>query len=251
MSYTDYRQKTVEGSDTMRIAVVDDEDGSAGKLREYLQRYEKEFGQKIETQRFSDGFSFLNGFKGQFDVILLDVSMPGMDGMETAKRIRRTDPDVVILFITNMAQYAIRGYEVDALDYILKPVSYFAFSQRLNRAVSRIKSRTGNYLVLTVRSGTYKLDVDSIYYVESQGHNLIFHTETGEFTISGTMKEIEEKLLKFHFFRCNKGYLVALRHVDSIQDGSVIVHGAPLLISRPRKNEFMEALTNFVGGAVL
>ena len=93
--------------------------------------------------------------------------------------------------------------------------------------------------------------MDSIYYVESQGHNLIFHTETGEFTISGTMKEIEEKLLKFHFFRCNKGYLVALRHVDSIQDGSVIVHGAPLLISRPRKNEFMEALTNFVGGAVL
>lgn len=65
------------------------------------------------------------------------------------------------------------------------------------------------------------------------------------------MKEIEEKLLNFHFFRCNKGYLVALRHVDSIQDGCAVVHGQPLLISRARKNEFMDALTNYVGGVVL
>ncbi|MDO5544665.1 MAG: LytTR family DNA-binding domain-containing protein [Eubacteriales bacterium] len=235
----------------MRIAIVEDEDSYAQILQEYLIRYSRDYGQELDASRYADGISFLNSFKGQYDLILLDISMPMIDGMETARRIRSTDPDVVILFVTNLAQYAIRGYEVDALDYILKPISYFAFSQRLNRAIGRVKSRIKNFLVLTVRSGTYKLDVDSIYYVESQAHNLIFHTETGEFTISGTMKEIEEKLLNFHFFRCNKGYLVALRHVDSIQDGCAIVRGQPLLISRARKNEFMDALTNFVGGVVL
>lgn len=235
----------------MRIAVVDDEEVSARKLRDYLDRFAGETNQKLEVQMFADGFAFMNAFRGQFDLILLDVSMPGMDGMETAKRIRRTDADVVIVFITNMAQYAIRGYEVDALDYILKPVSYFAFSQRLGRAISRVKRRTRNYLVLTTKNGAKKLDVASIYYVESQGHTLIYHTADGEYVTGGTMKEIEEKLAPFHFFRCNKGYLVALQHVDGIEDGCARVNGESLLISRARKNEFMEALTNCMGGALL
>lgn len=235
----------------MRIAIVEDEAIYAEKLQEYLRQYSRDFGQELEVSSFPDGISFLNSFKGQFDLILLDVSMPVIDGMETAKRIRNTDSNVVILFVTNLAQYAIRGYEVDAMDYILKPISYFAFSQRLNRAISRVKSRAKHFLVITVKGGTQKLDVDSIYYVESQGHNLIVHASSGDYQCAGTMKEIEEKLAGHNFFRCNKGYLVSLRHVDGIQDGCAMVNGEPLLISRARKNEFMEALTNYVGGMVL
>lgn len=239
------------GATSMRIAIVEDENYYAQKLQEYLRQYARDYGQKVDTSCYSDGVAFLSSFMGQFDLILLDISMPVLDGMETARRIRNVDPDVVILFVTNLAQYAIRGYEVDAMDYILKPISYFAFSQRLNRAVSRIKNRDKHFFVISTRSGTQKLDVDSIYYVESQGHSLIFHTASGEYTMAATMKQIEEKLLPFRFFRCNKGYLVALKHVDSIQDGCAVVHGEPLLISRARKTEFMEALTNAVGGVVL
>lgn len=235
----------------MRIAVVDDEDSSAQKLCDYLQRYEVEFGQKIEYQRFTDGFSFLTGFKGQFDVILLDVSMPGIDGMETAKRIRQADSQVMILFITNMAQYAIRGYEVDALDYILKPVSYFAFSQRLGRAISRLDRQGKHYLMITCKTGSRKLEIESIYYVESQGHNLIYHTADGDYTVPGTIKNAEEKLLPFHFFRCNKGFLVSLAHVDAIDEGCALVGGDRVLISRARKNCFMEALTDYIGGGMV
>lgn len=235
----------------MRIAIVDDEDSSAQKLQEYLLRFAKESGHTIDVQCFPDGMSFVNAFKSQFDVILLDVSMPGIDGMETAKRIRRSDPDVVILFVTNMAQYAIRGYEVDALDYVLKPVTYFSFSQRLNRAISRVKRHDKHYLIVPTKNGAKKMDVASICYVESQGHTLIYHTTAGDFVTSGTMKEIEEKLLPFHFFRCNKGYLVSLEHVDGIENGCAMVNGQALLISRARKNEFMDALANCLGGALL
>lgn len=235
----------------IRIAIAEDEPRCAQQFQDYLRTFQQEYHQELEFTVFPNGIALLEDYRCQYDLLLLDIEMPQLDGMTTAQRIRRKDPEVVILFITNMAQYAIRGYEVDALDYILKPVSYFAFSQRLNRAIGRVKSRSKHFLVLSVKGGTKKLDVDSIYYVESQGHNLIFHTAAGSVTVSGALKDIEEKLSGFHFFRCNKGYLVSLQHVDGIQDGCAVVHGEQLLISRARKNEFMEALANFFSGVAL
>jgi DNA-binding LytR/AlgR family response regulator len=157
---------------------------------------------------------------------------------------------VVIIFITNMAQYAIKGYTVNATDYVLKPVSYFAFSQRLDKVVSRLDKRVKKYLAIGVKGGTVKLYISDICYIESQGHRLIFHTKTEEHVMFGTMKEIEEKLSDMDFYRCNKGSLLNLEHVDGVQDGVVVVNGEKIVISRGRKKEFMEALTNYLGGAL-
>lgn len=247
----EYSGKSEQWGEIMRIAIVEDEQAYADSLQQYLKRYGQEYSQKLDVTRYENGAVFLRDFRGQFDIILLDISMPVMDGMETARQIRKTDSNVVLLFVTNLSQYAIRGYEVDAMDYILKPVSYFAFSQRLNRAMARVKSHARNYLIVSTKTGMQKLDIASIYYVESQGHTLILHTRSGDYLCAGTMKEIEEKLEKFHFFRCNKGYLVALQYVDGIQEGCAVVNGEPLLISRARKSEFMDALTEYVGGKVI
>lgn len=234
----------------MKIAIVEDEQAYAQQLQEYLKQYQEEFDQRLEVSCFDNGISFIHGFKRQFDVILLDVSMPYIDGIETARKIREVDTDVVILFVTNQAQHAIRGYEVDAMDYILKPISYFVFSQRLNRALSRVKRREQACIVINPKGGPRKLKIDHIYYIESQGHNLIVHTAEGEFSVFGNMKALEQRLEQHGFMRCNKGYLVALRHVDNVVDGCVVVQGRQLLISRPRKAAFMEALTNYFGAMV-
>lgn len=233
------------------IAVVEDDDTYALQLQEYLSQYSREFAREVAVCRYPSGVAFLEQFTGQFDIVLLDIDLPELDGMETARRLRKTDADVLLLFVTNMAQYAIRGYEVDAIDYILKPISYFSFSQRFSRAVSRMKKPDRHYLVVNHKSGSRKLNVEQILYVESQGHNLIYHTTEGGFTTAGTMKDAEQTLLPFQFFRCNKGYLVALRHVDGIQEGCAMVGDELLLISRARKNAFMEALTNYIGGATV
>lgn len=233
----------------MRIAIVEDEAVYRTQLQDYLSRYQQEFGRRLEISCYDSGMAFVHQFRSQFDIILLDVAMPYMDGIESAKKIRQTDSDVVILFVTNQAQHAIRGYEVDAMDYILKPISYFAFSQRLNRAVSRVSRRNEPYLVLNMKSGPRKLKISSVRYIESRGHNLIYHTADGEFTILGSLKDAEQKLESYHFIRCNKGLLVSLSHVDNVQDGCAMVYGEALLISRPRKAAFMDALTNYLGGA--
>ena len=232
------------------IAIVEDEKMYAEQLEEYLHRYEKDNGELFDITVYSDGDQIVNKYKSQFDLILMDVEMKFMDGMSAAEEIRKIDTEVVIIFITNMAQYAIRGYAVDALDYVLKPVSYFAFSQRLNRAISRMKKRETKMIMVNIKGGTVRLNLANIFYIESQGHTLILHTILGDYETSGTMKELEEKLYDMNFCRGNKGYLINLQHVDSVEDGCAVVNGERLVISRPRKKEFMEALTAYWGEVI-
>ena len=231
----------------IKIAIVEDEHAYAMQLQEYLHMYEKENGEVFEISLFSDGDEIVHKYKPVYDIILMDVEMKFMDGMSAAEEIRKVDTEVVIMFITNMPQYAIRGYSVDALDYVLKPVSYFAFSQRLNRAIGRIKKRVSKILSISIRGGTVRLDVSNITYIESQGHTLIFHTVGAEYETSGTMKNFEKELVDLNFYRGNKGYLINLAHVDSIKDGCAIVRGQALLLSRSRKKDFMETLTRYWG----
>ena len=234
----------------IRVAIVEDDPGYTRTLEEYLNRYAAEHGISFDLRCFSDGDEIAEGYRAGFDIIFMDVEMPFLNGMDAAREIRRSDPEVVIIFITNMPQYAIRGYEVAALDYVLKPVSYFAFSQRLERAIGRMKKRARRYMTIAIRGGAQKLDISHILYVESQGHSLVFVTDAGQHTTSGTIREVEEKLESFGFFRCNKGCLVNLEHVDSVRDGCAMVGGQALPISRGRKNEFLAALTDYVGEVV-
>lgn len=231
----------------IKVAIVEDEHAYAMQLQEYLHQYEIENGEVFEISLFSDGDEIVNKYKPVYDIILMDVEMKFMDGMSAAEEIRKVDTEVVIIFITNMPQYAIRGYAVDALDYVLKPVSYFAFSQRLNRAISRMKKRESKTLALNVKGGTVRLDITNITYVESQGHTLIFHTVGADYETSGTMKEMEKELKELHFYRGNKGYLINLAHVEGIKDGCAIVRDEMLLLSRARKKDFMETLTRYWG----
>lgn len=123
----------------IRVALVEDEESSQRTLTEYLERFSQEINEKIHVSIFPDGAEIVEDYRGNYDIILMDILMRYMDGMEAASEIRKVDKEVVILFITSTPQYVMKGYTVDALDYVLKPVSYFAFSQRMQRALERMK----------------------------------------------------------------------------------------------------------------
>lgn len=234
----------------VRVAIVEDEETYVQTLQQFLSRYEKESGQKIIVTVYEDGDEIVDKYKANFDIILMDIKMKYMDGMTAAEKIREVDSEVIIIFITSMIQYAIRGYAVDAFDYLVKPITYFAFSQRLSRAVERLEKRQRKFVTVSIRGGALKLDISQIYYIESQNHSLIFHTKRGDITSSGKLAEMETLLSEHQFFRSNKGYLVNLEYVDGIQDNCAQVNGEQLPISRYRKNEFMEALTRYVSDTV-
>ena len=197
----------------IRIAIVEDDKEVQAQLADYIRRYERQFGRMFELSLFDDGDEIVSDYRAVYDIILLDVQMRRMDGMAAAERIRQMDKDVLLIFITNMAQFAIRGYAVDALDYVLKPVPYFAFSQQLQKAVARLRARQKTFLTVPVEGGLRLVDVASLYYLESEGHKVRLYGEEGELTVSGTLKSFEEKLAGKPFARCNSGYLVNLAQV--------------------------------------
>ena len=230
----------------IHIALVEDEEEYRKVFLGYLRRYEQESGRQFRISVFPDGEDIISSYKADYDLILMDIAMRFMDGMTAAEKIRELDQEVVIIFITNMPQFVMKGYAVDALDYVLKPVNYFAFSQRIERAISRMSRRREQYFTVPVRGGIRKLSVSNILYVEVQDHDLLFHTRNESILTRGSLAEVEAKLGNAGFFRCNKYCLVNLAFADSLQGIDLVVAGEHIQVSRAKKKAVLDALNNYL-----
>ena len=228
----------------IRLAIVEDEEVYVNTLMDYLKKFQAETEYQIETVWFRDGCDITDGYTGNYDVILMDIQMKFMDGMTAAQKIRKMDSEVTIVFITNRTDYAIRGYEVGAMDYIVKPITYFSFNEKLKRILKRMKSKETHYISIPIEGGIQKVDIASIYYIESQRHNLIYKLPETELRCRGTMNDLEQLLVPYGFFRNSKSFLVNMRYVEGIRENECIVHGERLPVGRAKKKEFMQELLN-------
>ncbi len=194
----------------IHIAIVEDEEIYRNQLAQYISRFQKETDNKIALTCFCDGDEIIEKYSGGYEIILMDIKMRFMDGMTTAEKIRELDEDVIIIFITNMTSYALRGYEVNAMDYIVKPVEYFSFSQKLLKAIRKLGRKQEHFISIPIDSGIQKLNVDDIYFFEVFGHNVVCETKKGEFQSRITLQEIEKNLPPDSFFRISRNCLVNL-----------------------------------------
>ncbi len=230
----------------LRLAIVEDDQTYRNEFKAYLSQYEKETGETFQIVEFTDGDGILQNYKSDYDIILMDVEMAFVDGMTAATEIRKIDSDVVIVFITNMPQYAIKGYTVDALDYILKPVSYYAFSQTITRALARKAERKKKYILVNIRGGMQKIEITKVKYIEVMDHDLIFHTIDGDVESKGSIRDMERELHEDSFFQCNKAYLINLAYVDGIQNNDVHMGGDVVQVSRSKKKALMDELNRYM-----
>ena len=239
---------SAEDERMIRVAVVEDDDACAERICGYLEKFAGENGLSMPAVRFTNGVDFLSDGIGRCDVVLLDIEMPLMDGMTTAKKLREAGDRSPVIFITNMARYAVRGYEVDAVGFIVKPVGYYSFSERLKRAVSLVNAARNNYVVFTLKDGVVKIYLDEVKYVEVFRHKILYHTFGGITEVRGTMHETEDLLAGKNFARCNSCWLVNLRHVRSVVGSTVKVADEELTVSRNKRKEFLEKLTVYLAG---
>lgn len=230
----------------IRIAIVEDEVQEYEILHRYLMRYGQEKSILFEIEYFPNAVDFVSDYHYGFDLIFMDIVMPDFNGMQAAERLRRVDAEVSLIFVTNMAQFAIQGYNVSARYFILKPVKYSDFAQKLELTIIDIeKNRNNNFIMLNLPYEKRRIFERDIKYVEIFAHDVIFHTYTEDVHVRGTLAEYEKKLNQKKFCRINSCYLVNLDFVTAVKERSVFIDDLELGISYARKKNLMKALAEY------
>lgn len=235
----------------MNIAVVDDDPRDRRLLEQYIEKYSLEHKEKCEVFLYANGLDFLEDMEKNFHIVFLDIEMPHMDGLQTARKMRETDENTVLIFITNLAQYAIHGYEVNAIEFMVKPVGYYNFSDKMSKALKFVKRNTEKVILFKKEDVITKMPVSEILYLEKDKNYIVFHTERGEFKERGSMAEMGEKLAGLGFSKCISGCMVNLRYVTKMEKDLVWIKDICLPVSRAQRKLFAKEFADFLRGELV
>jgi two-component system response regulator LytT len=230
----------------MRIAVCDDEELFRIEFKSVLDKVLINAEYDIDT--FSGGSSLYEAFlKNPFDLVFLDIEMPGIDGITLAKRLRAVSENVQIVFLTSHIEYALEGYEVNALRYLVKPVDM----NKLSEVLKYIQDKKNNsrQIMIKQEGEDIVIDISDIIYMESMDKNVRIVTSKSEYITRYNISDYEEELKNSGFIRIHRGYLISLSKVKKIVKNDVVMDGdISLPVSRSNIKTLKDALYAYVEG---
>ena len=231
----------------MRIAICDDEEIYRVELKTILDKLLINVDYNIDT--FDDGRQLMESFnKAPYDLVFLDIEMPAVDGITLAKSIRTKSENVFIVFLTGHIEYALEGYEVNALRYLTKPVDI----DKLKEVIRYVQEKQGSARQLIIREDGEEIliDINDVIYMESMNQNVRIVSTSGEHIIRYNIGDFEEQLKNDGFFRIHRGYLISLSKVKKLVKNDVIMdNGETLPASRSNLKPLKEALYAYVEGS--
>lgn len=234
----------------VRIAVVENELNVAQNDIVLLERYAKENSLSLETAIFRNGYEFLDT-KEEFDAVLMDIDMPGLNGMEVAEKLREKNKTIDIIFTTNLPQFAVDGYKVQALDFVIKPVTFPNLSFAMEKVVEKKRNIVNGSFFLRIGGFAKRINNEEVLYIEMVNHYIVLHeTDMEPLRIRGSLKMIEDLLNPEIFVKINSGIIINISKVSSFENGLVLMEdGSNLPLSRSHKKEFAVRLAEFYGNS--
>lgn len=234
----------------LHVLMLEDTPEEATALRGHLERYAAERELELQVTWLTNALDFLED-RPAADLIFMDIDMPGINGLEAAHQLRTYDSMTPLVFVTNLAQYAVRGYEVDAVDFVVKPVEYESFRMRMDRALRVVERNATRALQVKTREGTQIFSASDLLYVETQGHDVAYHVvgEVEPFVVRDSLRRVESSLGSLPFVRLSSSALANMAHVRRVRGDEVrLSDGTTLYMSRARKREAQAAIAAYLGG---
>ena len=236
----------------LRVGICDDDSQSLSAVKDLLLRLGQELNIAFEILEFADGADLVESYPQDLSLLFLDIEMPFLNGLETAREIRDRDAQVTLVFMSNYEKYAIHGYEFGAWRYLLKPVTWEKFERELRRPIEALSRKDTEFLYVKNSEGVFSLPYDDLYYAETNyKKNVDLHLSSRIMECYQSLTALETQLTGHSFFRCHSGFLVNLAYVSHIgKDSLTLRDGSKIPVSKHRRKELMAAFLDY-GGKLL
>lgn len=241
----------VEVKNMITVAICDDSKAMVEAVKVSLEEYAKERDRDLRIFTFYSGDELVENYSCNYDILFLDIKMPGIDGIQAAEKIRRKDKKIIIIFLTSLMQHALDGYKVRAANYIIKPIKKKRLMMEMDRWIEELAQREEPFITVHNDNGNYKILLKSISYIETYNRNLMIHTADGDILCYWKLKEMEARIKQYGFSRCHSSYLVNLFYVENIEKMDIkLSSGVVIPIGKSKKKDFMQELARYWGNNI-
>lgn len=231
----------------INIAICEDDEKQLQINKYYIEQWANLKKQQVDivTYNSSENFLFDWRYDIEIDIVFLDIKMRAMSGMELAQHIRKINQEITIIFITGEADYVFQGYEVQALNFLLKPINKESVFKCLDTWFQKNMKQESNYLVIKKGKEIIRINYNEIYYFTSFDHYVDIHTINGVITFKEKMGNLEQKLPEERFCRCHRSYIVNVSFINQILKNEILLGNEMRIpISKSRINKVYEIFLN-------
>ena len=236
----------------IKISICDDEIVFCKNLEKLLLKYPQLHNVILNIKIFNSSIHFLDSYTSDTDIVFLDIQMPLQNGLAVAEELRSKDKNVILVFVTSLRQYVFKGYNYQAYQYLLKPITERRITLLLDSLLPKLKQNNDKSIYVKVKGDVHKIRLEDLTYIETQARKALLHVDSGTILVNRKLQVFEKLLSPAMFFRCQSSYIVNLSYIKDVVGYDIyLTTGGQIPVSKQKKTELLQKLALIWGGEII